>query len=247
MNTEKKAKISISSIIGIICMLILTVGVLWSISIQSANAEQNQKQIFQPVETLVGGYEPPIPIWQEEGYNSLKVFLEELKEDKQKACEELENKIDQVKYYLSEDQTKELNELKENIKNATSHKVIEENRDKANNILNNVTVPKVENNNTETIEENNTSNYNGSYYDFLRAGVIHYEGKKFTYYSQSVLPGGGLNIPGRHIEGGFVKDKDGYICLANFAANGTVVSTPFGPGKVYDKGTNGNHYDIYVE
>lgn len=89
--------------------------------------------------------------------------------------------------------------------------------------------------------------YSGDYYQFMRDGVVNANGNKYTYYSESVLPGGGLNIPGRHNEGGFVKDGDGYICVANDKPNGTVVDTPWGAGKVYDSGTSGNHYDIYVE
>ena len=92
-----------------------------------------------------------------------------------------------------------------------------------------------------------SGNYSGDYYSFLRDGVVYDGGNKYTYYSQSTLPGGGLNIPGRHTDDGFVKDGDGYIVVANSSANGTVVNTPWGPGKVYDKGTSGNHYDIYVE
>lgn len=79
-------------------------------------------------------------------------------------------------------------------------------------------------------------------------GVINWSGYRFTYYSQRVLPGGGLNIPGRHINSaGFVADKDGYIVLANSAPKGTVINTPFGyKGKVYDRGTYGNHFDVYT-
>lgn len=90
-------------------------------------------------------------------------------------------------------------------------------------------------------------NYSGSFKDFMRDGVIYYNGNKYTYYSQRVLPGGGLDIPGRHTEGGFVRDGDGYIVIASDQPNGTVIETPFGYGKVYDSGTSGNHYDIYVE
>ncbi len=83
---------------------------------------------------------------------------------------------------------------------------------------------------------------------FHHAGVIHWGGYKFTYYSQRVLPGGGLRIPGRHVNSaGFVCDGQGYIVLANSAPKGSVIPTPFGaPGKVYDRGTVGNHYDVYV-
>lgn len=74
--------------------------------------------------------------------------------------------------------------------------------------------------------------------DLQFRGIIYWGGKKFTYYSQSVLPGYGLNIPGRHVNsGGFVADGDGYIVLAGNRGlgRGTVVDTPFGgKGKIYD-------------
>ena len=84
---------------------------------------------------------------------------------------------------------------------------------------------------------------------FMSAGVVNWGGYRFTYYSQSVLPGGGLNIPGRHINAdGYVSDGDGYIVLANSSAKGTIIDTPFGyQGKVYDRGTVGNHYDVYTQ
>lgn len=83
---------------------------------------------------------------------------------------------------------------------------------------------------------------------FMFDGVIHWSGLKFTYYSQSVLPGGGLNIPGRHVnDDGYIADGDGYIVLANNAPLGTIIDTPFGyKGKVYDRGTVGNHFDVYI-
>lgn len=74
--------------------------------------------------------------------------------------------------------------------------------------------------------------------DLMFNGVINWNGLKFTYYSQGVLPGGGLSIPGRHVnDGGYVADGDGYIVLAAppGISHGTVYSTPFGySGKVYD-------------
>ena len=84
---------------------------------------------------------------------------------------------------------------------------------------------------------------------FMFDGVVYSGGYKFTYYSQSVLPGGGLSIPGRHVNAdGFVSDGDGYIVLAGSAPLGTVYDTPFGyKGKIYDRGTSGNHLDVYVQ
>lgn len=84
---------------------------------------------------------------------------------------------------------------------------------------------------------------------FRFRGVINWGGFKYTFYSQRVLPGRGLRIPGRHVNAdGYVADKDGYIVIANNnRAKGTVVPTPFGyMGKVYDRGTSGNHLDVYV-
>lgn len=85
--------------------------------------------------------------------------------------------------------------------------------------------------------------------DLRFQGIIYWNGYKYTYYSQKVLPGGGLNIPGRHINaGGFVADSNGYIVLANDRPKGTVLPTPFGyKGKVYDRGTYGNHIDVYTK
>ncbi len=92
---------------------------------------------------------------------------------------------------------------------------------------------------------------NGALYtleQFLFSGVVNWGGYRFTYYSQQVLPGEGLEVPGRHVNaGGYVADADGYIVLAGDAAKGTVVDTPFGfKGKIYDRGTFGNHLDVYI-
>ncbi|MFM1580763.1 G5 domain-containing protein [Helcococcus bovis] len=93
-----------------------------------------------------------------------------------------------------------------------------------------------------------STSYQYSLSQFQFNGVVYWGGYKFTYYSQSVLPGGGLYIPGRHVnESGYVADGDGYIVLANDAPKGTIINTPFGyKGKVYDRGTYGNHIDVYI-
>ena len=97
-----------------------------------------------------------------------------------------------------------------------------------------------------TTNSSTTKQYSLS--QFMFSGVINWGGYKFTYYSQSVLPGGGLVIPGRHVNAdGYVSDGDGYIVLAGSAPKGTVYDTPFGyKGKIYDRGTFGNHLDVYI-
>lgn len=83
-----------------------------------------------------------------------------------------------------------------------------------------------------------------------RGGIYNnpYTGLKETWYSQRVLPGGGLDIPGRHInDEGFVCDKDGYICVASSTyPKGTIIETSRGMGKVYDSGCKPGILDVYV-
>jgi len=87
---------------------------------------------------------------------------------------------------------------------------------------------------------------------FRRKGVIHWGGKKWTWYTQRILPGRGLHIPGRHLsKEGFVLDKDGYIVVAitwSARRKRKIVPTPFGRyGKCYDCGSGGSAWrDIYT-
>ena len=95
--------------------------------------------------------------------------------------------------------------------------------------------------------ESTTASYTMSASDFKRAGVVYYGGYKFTYYSEKVLPGKGLNIPGRYSDGNFVRDENGYICVAcKDLPKGTVIDTPFGKGKVYDVCRDSGVVDVYV-
>ncbi len=80
-------------------------------------------------------------------------------------------------------------------------------------------------------------------------GVVYYNGHRETYYSQKVLPGGGLNIPGRHVASdGTIRDADGYICVASSDLPwGSIVETSLGTGKVYDCGCASGTIDIYTD
>lgn len=79
-------------------------------------------------------------------------------------------------------------------------------------------------------------------------GVVYYNGHRETYYSQRVLPGGGLKIPGRHVAAdGTIRDINGYICVAsNDYKKGTIIETSLGTGKVYDCGCASGTIDIYT-
>lgn len=87
--------------------------------------------------------------------------------------------------------------------------------------------------------------------EFQNAGVINWGGYQWTYYSELILPGDGLDIPGRHTTSdGYVCDGDGYVVLASdlsMLSRGSVVDTPFGyTGKVYDTGCAYGVLDVYV-
>ena len=96
-----------------------------------------------------------------------------------------------------------------------------------------------------------TSEYDGYSKGVLtcEGGVNYYNGRKETWYSQRVLPGGGLDIPGRHVDGdGLIRDGEGYICVAaSDLEYGTLVETSLGMGKVYDTGCAPGTTDIYTD
>ena len=87
--------------------------------------------------------------------------------------------------------------------------------------------------------------------EFQNTGVINWGGYEWTYYSELILPGEGLDIPGRRTtENGYVCDGDGYVVLAadlSMLPRYSVVETPFGcTGKVYDTGCAYGTLDVYV-
>lgn len=84
---------------------------------------------------------------------------------------------------------------------------------------------------------------------FRYHGLLRWGGWKWTWYSERVLPGHALVIPGRHVdEDGYICDENDYICLASSSlARYIVVDTPFGKkGKVYDTGCAYDTLDVYV-
>ena len=83
--------------------------------------------------------------------------------------------------------------------------------------------------------------------EFRYIGTFNWNGYRWTYYSERVLPGGGLNIPGRWSDTYFVRDGEGNICLASSDLGwGTYVPTPWGQGRVYDSGCASGTLDVYV-
>lgn len=81
-------------------------------------------------------------------------------------------------------------------------------------------------------------------------GEYFYNNHRETYYEEEVLPGPGLDIPGRHVaDDGTIRDIDNYICVAtdfNYLPYGTILETSLGTAKVYDTGCPYGTVDIYV-
>lgn len=96
-----------------------------------------------------------------------------------------------------------------------------------------------------------TSNYDTGTNGVLTksGGVNYFNGQKETYYSQRVLPGGGLDIPGRHVASdGTIRDEDGYIVVASDRqSKGEIGTCSLGNYKVYDTGVGHDGIDIYTD
>ena len=105
-------------------------------------------------------------------------------------------------------------------------------------------------------EEENGENAGASAYysgdEFRFEGRVVDGDHEYTWYSEDVLPGEGLDIPGRHVDDeGYVRDGDGNLCVAsNGYSYGSVIDVPFGDGKavVYDccEDESDELIDVYV-
>lgn len=256
MNTEKKAN-KFLMLGGAVLIAAATILGVWGVASAQPVVEETEIGDYIYPKSSDGTYDFPTFTWQTEGYDNLATWWEDLQTKRAEYAGKADEAIAAYGSYLSEEQQNQLRDLENKLVNAVSFTDITEYENQFNEVVSAGETAKADAEalaaqqaaavSTSSSGSYNSGNYSGSYYDFLQAGIVYDNGNKFSYYSQSVLPGGGLNIPGRHTDGGFVKDGDGYIVLANSAPNGTVISTPWGDGKVYDKGTSGNHYDVYVE
>ena len=81
---------------------------------------------------------------------------------------------------------------------------------------------------------------------FKYQGVVYQNGTRYTYYSSNVLyhyRTSEWSSDGQ----GFYRDSDGYYVVASDDyPQGSVVSTPWGDGKVYDCGAGSGTIDMYV-
>ena len=88
--------------------------------------------------------------------------------------------------------------------------------------------------------------YSGNSGSCKSQGVIYQNGIRYTYYSSNVLYH--YRTPEWNAgSDGIYRDSAGYIIVASSDhSQGSVVSTPFGAGKVYDSGCASGTIDIYT-
>lgn len=88
--------------------------------------------------------------------------------------------------------------------------------------------------------------YSGDSGSFKSQGVIYQNGIRYTYYSSNVLYH--YRTPEWNAgSDGIYRDSAGYIVVASSDhSQGSIVSTPFGAGKVYDSGCASGTIDIYT-
>lgn len=88
--------------------------------------------------------------------------------------------------------------------------------------------------------------YSGNSDSFKSQGVIYQNDIRYTYYSSNVLYH--YRTPEWTAgSDGIYRDSAGYIVVASSDySQGSVVSTPFGAGKVYDSGCASSTIDIYT-
>lgn len=95
-------------------------------------------------------------------------------------------------------------------------------------------------------EAEQQQSYSGDSGNLKSQGVIYQNGIRYTYYSSNVLyhyctPEWNAGSDGIY------RDSAGYIVVASSDhSQGSVVSTPFGAGKVYDSGCASGTIDIYT-
>lgn len=236
--------------VAIICIaLIILFLIIWGSFYSTAQYElEKQKEIWQEINDTA----LPAQWYQEDGYSEISEWWTAISELKNNNANLVSETVLAIGGYLNEEQINRLVEIENAIRESHSINEINALVEEATSIINNA-----ENLKTESVtKENNSINtatvsYNGNTSNFKSQGVIYMNGVRYTWYSQNVLPGGGLtalNNNGRHVENGFVKDGDGYIAVASSDyAQGTIVNTPFGAGKVYDSGCASGTIDIYTD
>ena len=211
---------------------------------------------FKPYTFDIYDYEPPVYEWQEAGYYNVMDYHNDLLAKRNEANGSTASALKEYNEVLTEEQVAQLQEYEAEMVGAVTLGIYNENLESFNEIISKCEedLAAIEAAKQQAVVQSYNSSSGGGYYsngDGLTksGGVYYFNGRKETWYSQRVLPGGGLNIPGRHVASdGTIRDADGYICVAaSDLPYGSVVETSLGSGRVYDTGCDAGTTDIYVD
>lgn len=210
---------------------------------ESAVAEDG---FAEPVSDKVVYSLPEMP-WYKMGYSSVKEYWDDISAKREEAKGVADEAIEKYSSVITDEQEQQLRDYEKKMLNAVYLADYEKAAAEFDAVAAEcqAKMPKY--------TYNSSYNYpSGNGVLTMSGGVNWFNGNKETWYSQKVLPGEGLTIPGRHVaEDGTIRDKDGYICVAmDGVKKGSTIETSLGMGKVYDRvssdGSRPGIVDIYV-
>ncbi len=221
--------------------------------IETAKTEQAEYTVGNDI----AGFDFDSIPYVKDGYSNIDDYWGDIQSMRSGANGMANAAINNYGAYMSDKQKSQLRQYENSMTGAATIEDFNEAKKKFNAIVNDCkpVIVYVDNSSSSENASSNTSSSkkpssnasSGGSYNLRRDGIIHWGGYRFTWYSQRVLPGGGLRIPNRHVNGaGFVCDGDGYIVAATAMGRGTVGNSPWGAWKSYDTGVSGNTVDLYT-
>lgn len=228
-------------IVGIIAIIVLGL-CLFGIATCHANHVEHQQQLKEEQEQLfqiqIDDVMIPEEWYIQDGFSNINDWWHSLIEMKSKYSAIASETISKWGDYLTDKQKKELENYSQMIKN--SHSVNEINAC----VWEIEIIESQARENKEKAEQEAAAKKAAS--GFKSAGVLHYGGYRYTWYSSNELyhymtPQWNLGSDGIY------RDSNGYIIVASSThSQGSIVDTPFGTGIVRDSGCAPGTIDVYT-
>lgn len=229
-NLSKAKKIFVTVGIATICGALILGSAVAGASEESVGT--GSASGTEIVETVV------VQSFNKEGYTDKDKWKKALAKSKANRVKKIDKIQKSYKSYLSKNQKKSLKKYKKAIKKAKTIKSSKKYDKKIDKVLKSAKAKKKEMG--KRYKDGPSKSY------FRSAGVIYHNGHRFTYYSSRVLYH--YRTSEWHTDDkGMYRTSDGYLVVAaDFVSHGSIVSTPWGLGKVLDCGAGSNTVDCYV-
>ena len=250
---KQKSKI----ILGILCTIVVIVAAIemvWNwrmvkelLDIPRVHAIEHIAEDAIEFETISDKAVPSV-LWESDGYEDFDTWAVDLREIKSDSIGIAQDAINEWGKYLDEEEQARLQAIEDEIQTLNSITEINALLEEFHTIIEECKPAPAST--RQPVSSTPSYNSGGSSGSFKQMGVVYDDNYRYTWYSQNVLPGGGLNIPGRHVNSeNFVCDENGYIVVAadpDTLKYGAVIETPFGTAKVYDTGCAPGTVDVYT-